>query len=381
DRESLEKRPAILVIGSPNVGKRTLISRLLDVGFEDESSASSDLLVRGWTINTKYYTADAAIFIANLGEGFSVVNSTTISNVVALVMVFDASDVSSLVALKDWVKYNDIRKFDILLCVVNKVDLVSGHPAHSEYRRNLRNHGGFEMNSDMEFSDYGISETEGCGLLQEEEGTWCLDYKTLCLEWCLENSIEFVEACGSNSEFDRCLSVNGDSQGVDRIYGALSAHMWPGMVLKSGDRIHAPSLPEYEDSSEEENDYAPEYKVLLSPGSSAESFNDDDDEDDVRWMTGAATSYVSTSDQAGKSEKDGSITANEASTSKPPVSHGGGDEDVEEAYDFEDLEMLMGEIGSMRNGLRLMPDFQRREMAAKLAMKMAAMFGSEDEEE
>ncbi|XP_042060439.1 uncharacterized protein LOC121804820 [Salvia splendens] len=49
--------------------------------------------------------------------------------------------------------------------------------------------------------------------------------------------------------------------------------------------------------------------------------------------------------------------------------------DNEKTYEIEDLETLMAEIGNVRNGLRLMPDFQRREMAAKLAMKMAAMFG------
>lgn len=42
------------------------------------------------------------------------------------------------------------------------------------------------------------------------------------------------------------LSVDGDSQGVERLYGALSAHMWPGMILKSGDRISQPSLPQKE---------------------------------------------------------------------------------------------------------------------------------------
>lgn len=52
-------------------------------------------------------------------------------------------------------------------------------------------------------------------------------------------------------------------------------------------------------------------------------------------------------------------------------------------FEFEDLEQLMSEIGNMRDSLRLMPDFQRREMAAKLALKMASMFGggSDDEEE
>jgi len=44
------------------------------------------------------------------------------------------------------------------------------------------------------------------------------------------------------------LSVDGDLQGVERIYGALSAHMWPGMVLKSGERISQPSFPEIEGS-------------------------------------------------------------------------------------------------------------------------------------
>lgn len=42
------------------------------------------------------------------------------------------------------------------------------------------------------------------------------------------------------------LSVNGDSQGVERLFGALSAHMWPGMILKTGDKITEPSLPERE---------------------------------------------------------------------------------------------------------------------------------------
>lgn len=44
------------------------------------------------------------------------------------------------------------------------------------------------------------------------------------------------------------LSVDGDSQGVERLYGALSAHMWPGMILKSGNKITKPSLPEKEGS-------------------------------------------------------------------------------------------------------------------------------------
>lgn len=58
------------------------------------------------------------------------------------------------------------------------------------------------------------------------------------LKKCLPSHLSF--------KFHAGLSTDGDSQGVDRLYGALSAHMWPGMSLKCGDKINEPSLPEQE---------------------------------------------------------------------------------------------------------------------------------------
>ncbi|XP_057807524.1 uncharacterized protein LOC131022130 [Salvia miltiorrhiza] len=389
DRESLEKRPAIFVVGSPNVGKRTLLSRLLKVDFDDASDALPELSVHGWTINTKYYTADVAVWTADLSNELSIASFPDVNRIVALVMVFDTSELPTLVALKEWVSRTDIEKFDILLCIGNKVDLLPGHPSHVEYKRRLMKLGESSVNSHLDFSDYGISETEGSSLLGNEEPS--LGFKRSCVEWCLEHNIEYVEACASNTDFDQCLSVDGDSQGVDRLYGALSAHMWPGMLLKSGDRINEPSLPEQEElSSEEESDYEPEYEVLSS--ASAEPW------DDVGWKS--ADGPVSTSGSGRPMEKDLDTSGreseaksireeNQTSTSasqlpkeldheKAAVSFEAdptSELDDDKTYEIEDLEMLMAEIGNVRNGLRLMPDFQRREMAAKLAMKMAAMFG------
>lgn len=51
------------------------------------------------------------------------------------------------------------------------------------------------------------------------------------------------------------------------------------------------------------------------------------------------------------------------------------------SYSFEDVEQLMCEISHMRENLRLLPDFQRKEMAGKLAMKMANMFADSSDEE
>ena len=48
--------------------------------------------------------------------------------------------------------------------------------------------------------------------------------------------------------------MDGDSQGLERLFGALSAHMWPEMILKSGNRITAPSLVEKEGRLNTTND-------------------------------------------------------------------------------------------------------------------------------
>ncbi|KAM7529481.1 hypothetical protein LguiB_032891 [Lonicera macranthoides] len=527
--ESPEQRPGIFVIGSSNVGKRTLLSRtvdnlgsreksggcicdlnlcileyitsiipgagielkdfscnsfqngvgkrrpgLLSVDFEDAPDSSSDLRAYGWTINTKYYTADVSVWMAHLHEEFYIEALPIFDQLAALVMVFDINDVSQLlaslsrtivvesaprrtprlkvhpgagkgnhfskahpiqlsaclmrlgsrhglksfVALKDWVSRTDIQKFDVLICIGNKVDLLPGHSAHVEYRRRLQkldeSWGNNNNNNHYpDFSWYGISETEGSSLLGDEESPW--EIKNSYLEWCIEHNIEYVEACASNAEFDKSflfadsisavfvfivfcsptstcigicyigLSVDGDSQGVERLYGALSAHMWHGMTLKSGNKINEPSLPEKQELSEEESDYEIEYEVLSA--GSAEPWDD-------TWVT--ANGVISSSDKVESVGQNsdrpvgGDLHPSTSSSQLheeiqndtiPKDLDEGSEPDEGTHYELEDLEKLMSEIGSMRDSLRLMPDFQRREMAGKLAMKMAAMFGDSSGDE
>jgi len=321
-----------------------------------------------------------------------------VNRLAALVMVFDMSDLSSLAALKDWVACTDIRHFEILLCIGNKVDLLPGHPVHAEYRRRLLRLGDDSADPYDEFTGYGISESEGSSLLGDEEPSW--EIRRSCLEWCTQHNIEFIEACASNADFDKCLSVDGDSQGVERLYGALSAHMWPGMILKSGDKINESSLPEKEEVSSGESDFELEYEILSA--GSAEPWDDTD----KGWVS--ASGSTSCSDMAGLAAQNSSVKECDVenltrhdeerlqpSTSMAPLqdendqsvipdaSEQAAELDEDTPFDVEDLEQLMSEIGNMRESLRLMPDFQRREMAAKLGMKMAAMFGggSDDEEE
>ena len=90
---------------------------------------------------------------------------------------------SSLAALREWVSRTDIQNFEILLCIGNKVDLVPSHPAHAEYRRRLLKLE--DSAADLYSEEYGISELEGTSL-------------------CTDHNIEFIEACGSNADFDKC---------------------------------------------------------------------------------------------------------------------------------------------------------------------------------
>jgi len=225
------------------------------------------------------------------------------------------------------------------------------------------------------------------------------------------------------------LSIDGDLQGVERLHGALSAHMWPGMVLKSGDRINQPSFPEKEgifflflsslkhancdfcqsrinasinfglsffpELSSEESDYEQEYEVL-SAGSA-----DPWDESEQGWVSAPSLDAGGSAPQNNPSaegpqedgitpDKESAPTTSSAAIQEESekdvlqnIIDSEGDEKADEGkyLDLEDLEQLMSEIGNMRAGLRLMPDFQRREMAAKLAMKMASIFGGESDEE
>ncbi|OVA01459.1 Small GTPase superfamily [Macleaya cordata] len=404
DSVSLEKRPGILMVGSSNVGKRSLLSRLLSIDFEDASDLSAEVLCHGWTIDTKYYTADVSIWMAHLDDAFSISALPISNNLAALVMVFDMNDLSSFTTLQDWVSHTDIQKFDILLCIGNKADLLPGHFAHAEYRRYLQRHGESFGDPHPEFLDYGILESEGSSLLGDEEPSW--EIRRSCLEWCSQYNIEYIEACASNTAFDKCLSVDGDSQGVERLYAALSAHMWPGMVLKSGNTISQPYAPEKEEeSSEDEPDYEIEYEIL-SHGS-AEPWDDTEEvwvsangttsAVDARGDLGSTSEIVTIKNLEQENEISGNLGTDQPSTSRAPVQEEFKASMVEKSCDpnkaieldeddahlgFEDLEQLMNEIGNMRGSLRLMPDFQRKEMAGKLAMKMAAMFGdsSGDEE-
>ncbi|KAJ3678645.1 hypothetical protein LUZ60_002448 [Juncus effusus] len=383
---SVETRPAILLIGSPNVGKRTLLSRLLRTEITDTNDLSAGALCQGWSIQTKYYTADVSVWVSHLTEDFSLSSFPYTENLTALVMVFDMNQESSLYALQKWVARTNIEKFEILLCIGNKADLVPGHQAHATYKYRVQTRNESESDPLQEYSDFGRSEEEGSSLLWEKFED---DFRNnAALDWCTENNVEYVEACASNADFDKCLSVDGDMQGVERVFGAISAHMWPGMILKSGNnKIHTPILPNKEESSDEESEYEIEYETLSHGSDYAWKEEQEQELEEVTEFS----DFIAASRQTESSSKEESprnIHENINENGNDNSNENGNNENEDEndgfegEYGWEEMERVMSEIGNVRDNLRLMPDFQRRDMAAKLATRMAALFGgiSDDEE-
>uniref|UniRef100_A0A804I277 Uncharacterized protein n=2 Tax=Musa acuminata subsp. malaccensis TaxID=214687 RepID=A0A804I277_MUSAM len=281
---------------SSNVGKRTLLSRLLLIDFPDTSDLSTGIL---WWAIGKYYTADLSIWTAHLDEQFSIRSMPIYKQLDALAMVFDMSDEYSFTALQ--------------------------------------------------------------GLVHQ---AYYIIYRILCLD-------------------DKCLLVDGDIQGIDRLYGALSAHMWPGMILKSGNKTTNPSLLSYI--------YSLFFYLLpvileLNPSCSSAGM----------FLTVSAYFFLLRTNLNSlffvfvslpmTEFTDDEIKYESLSHEQKPRSNFEQEElesDVvnttkldEDAYDgLADLQRLTYEIGNIHDNFRLMPDSQRREMDPKLAMKTAATFG------
>ncbi|KAK3013663.1 hypothetical protein RJ639_008534 [Escallonia herrerae] len=148
------------------------------------------------------------------------------------------------------------------------------------------------------------------------------------------------------------------------------------------------------DLSEEESDYEIEYE-MLSAGS-AEPWDDTDG----GWVTANGTTASTetgglvTQNRDAKDSDGERVIRSVGEELQPSTSTSQLPKEIdteaipsaEEAdggthNEFEDLEQLVSEIGNMRDSLRLMPDFQRREMTANLAMNMAVMFGDSSGDE
>lgn len=438
-----ENWPRILLVGPPNVGKRCILQRLLAMGkVKGLPFSASGVLSHGWTIDTKYYTADVCISTARLMDNEANESAKTYalsSQCHALVLVFDLSNFSTFETVKEWAATLDLHNLEILLCVGNKADRLPDHFGHREYRKKLQKRGESSSDPHPEFWDFGIQQNDGSGLLGDK-GDSADQLRSLCIEWCTEHGIEYLEACAVDQLFDQCISVDGDSQGLNRILGALSAHMWPGLILKAEKGLTNNLVLDDDEgnTTDSDSDITIDYERLSN--GSAEPWDGDEgpwtfyesaplpsgEQEAITGSTSASKQHLEDMQPSVQQCGSGSLGKAESSTdtadftpdltaasasketeaeltdtqrvhnsTSPPVLNGqsgiteavSNEEDSERVLEngrrnrdveSNDFEQLMMEMARMRDNARLMPDSQRREMAASLALRMASMFDADD---
>ncbi|MCO5564986.1 hypothetical protein L7F22_018656 [Adiantum nelumboides] len=413
-------------------GIKIPIAGLLAMGkVKGSPFSTSGILSHGWMIETKYYTANMCISNARLTDGEARENAKAYASsnqCRALVLIFDLSNFSTFDTVQEWVATLDLEQLDILLCVGNKADRLPDHFAHREYRKRLQKRGESWSDPHPESWDFGIQQTDGSSLLEETKDS-ADQMRSLCVDWCSEHGIEYLEACALDPAFDQCISIDGDSQGMNRIFGALSAHMWPGLSLKAEKGLND-NLVVLEDEgrdTDEESEISINYE-LLSNGS-AEPWDGDEgpwtfyeSAPSLSGEQGALAATTSTIKQPLQDDRElllhqeGTSSHREATPmcntaadiTAAPEQHNlmpssnlpSANSDCENGHavlseensershensrshqdaETKDLEQLMMEMAHMRESARLMSDSQRREMAANLALRMASLFDEEDE--
>jgi hypothetical protein len=347
DNTTNTNRPVALVAGGPSVGKHTLVRALLEA---HDQAALPKSEARGrydLTLDTKYYTADVSLRTLRIGGGgdnegdTATATATTTTTTAppapekaeALLLAFDASDPASFASIRAWASEGGpgvalAEAAQVRLVVACKADVAAASAANAV----------------------------APGWLED------------ALDWCAAECFEYVRtAAGAGREVDAALrgvggvvaaaegqddeeheeqqadgGSGGDPHGVPRVKEALEAHLWPGHARKERRRDQGVGTPAG--------------RPLLSRGA-------EEEEDDAARRDAAALASLLFRGGGG-----GTGTGTDAATE--------GDVDAAEA--------LFAEMAAARERLSRLPDAERREAAAELAMRFAAALGcggDEDDEE
>ena len=147
----------------------------------------------------------------------------------------------------------------------------------------------------------------------------------------------------------------GDPQGVSRLVAALSAHMWSNMSMK--DRRHVASAMHTEPAeARQERPLDKEPENLSSKRNSS--------------VEGQQAVVVDTGDVDATDPCAADVTDD---LSLVP-------DDEEEDGEFEQMEAMMAKLAGERERIMHLPDEERRERAASLAIQLMGMMGLDDDD-
>lgn len=329
--------------GAANSGKNALVAgleTLLKSSGGEVSIESTDADCHVWTLSTKYYAADLEVHLLPSSEWNQPAEAAAkaLAGAEALLVLLDATSRGSLAEAQAWVDQASVSDIGTLLCITNKVDIVTGVAPGED-----------SSSADELLTDAPASNADHVSFINS------------VTEWCLDAGFEHVQAAATSP---LAGSAGRDKTGVPRVLEALECTMWNSMRRKGQQQAARDDAEE-----EEENDTGAEGQgasASAAPSGSAASF-----------VAGPCVSVASASPtSAAAAGGSGDRSADALRDLLRGARGEGGDDDAgDDAGD--DIERLMGEMQRVRDASRGagMTDEQRREAASRVAMQLFALMG------
>lgn len=169
-------------------------------------------------------------------------------------------------------------------------------------------------------------------------------------DWCIANHFEFLPACALDPAVDGALaSDDSDAQGMKRALEALQAYMWPGLTMKQQSAAAAAE------------------RLQRVEAAAAEA--------------GAGGALEAGQGGAPSAAANGAAASEGAAAAAARLLQQGATEgSLGAEADVDALDKLFADLVGMRDRMAGMPDEQRREAAAAMALKLAGAFGLEEED-
>ncbi|KAG2497880.1 hypothetical protein HYH03_004146 [Edaphochlamys debaryana] len=357
--------PVVLVLGPRRVGKSSLVQGITGSTTLPASDSTP------WNIENKYYTANVELREAGA------VDVGIIGQPEALLLVFSLADPDTLKAAQSIATAFDLEAVEVkLLCGTHADALLAGADP--------------QLEGELDASTQPI---------------WFQE----AMDWTIEHGFEFVACCPTLVGADAKLKLDGDQQGVARIVEALHAHTWPDLALRErNDRaaINASNNSADGTSASSGGPVARAEEAAAAANGSASGAGEGRDGGATAGASAAAADKAAPAAAAepvsangterpgaagaepaagGPAEPQWTAEQHDATTGAKAEAKGQAEdkdeeEDPEAERMVEGLERLMEELQGHKARLATLSDAERREAAAALAMRMAAMMGLEGEE-
>ncbi|KAM9962388.1 hypothetical protein ACTFIR_005296 [Dictyostelium discoideum] len=297
-----------------------------------------------YIINTKYYSANINIETIDLDKENSLVKFNHNDHEPAIVLVFDSSKPESFNFIKSYItnnkkieKYNDDEDED------DEDDKVDDQEEELDTNEIL-----------YILVDINKSKNEMEDQIEQ---------------WCIENLIEWVIFdSNSHKEYDIRKSDLTEidekvKYGIERLIEILESNMWPKMELKKNNSLKKEIKEDDDEYPSIKND-----KFLQDSLKKVEGFFKKS-----ATSSPSTTTSTTTENNNKDNKKETKVKTNGLSIEEDK------DEVDNENDDSQVMENTFKELQSLREHMKNLPDEQRRDVAAKVAMMFASSLNFEDD--